>query len=277
MKAGFDADKLNTENAECHSCGAGRQQFHFESIADVGRTNLSMFLPGRRIVEPEIMDQPGLAPERHHQALRGLERVNRLSRTAGVLWNHIASLARRAPSHQIRVLDLACGGGDVAITIAERARRDGLNLVVHGRDRSPTAIEHARQRAAGIGNLPVEFFVGDALSDAVGESYEVVMCTLFLHHLSDDDGLRLMQKMAEAARCMVLIDDLCRTRWGYVLAWVGCRVLSRSNVVHTDGPMSVQAAYRVEEIRRLATRAGMEDAVITRHWPQRFLLAWTKP
>lgn len=236
-----------------------------------------MFQPDRRIVEPEVMDQPGLAPDRHHQALDGLKRVNRLSGTTRILWRPIARLAANDTNRPLRLLDLACGGGDVAVALAKTARRSGVALTIHGWDRSATAVEHARHTAAAAGVDQVEFLVRDALSDPIGESYDVVMCSLFLHHLSNDDGRRLVQKMSASAGRLLLIDDLLRTRWGYALAWVGCRVLSRSSVVHTDGPMSVQAAYHLREVYRLAEDAGLQDAVISRHWPQRFLLSWTQP
>jgi hypothetical protein len=103
------------------------------------------------------------------------------------------------------------------------------------------------------------------------------MCTLFLHHLSHDEGLHLLQKMRNAARRAVLIDDLRRTRRGYALAWLGCHLLTRSPIVRVDGPMSVQAAYTVAEARQLASEASFVGAAITTHWPQRFLLQWVRP
>ena len=102
------------------------------------------------------------------------------------------------------------------------------------------------------------------------------MCSLFLHHLANDEALQLMRSMASAARQAVLIDDLLRTQWGYALCWVGCRILSRSPIVHVDGPLSVQGAFTVPEVRSLADQAGLSGARIKRHWPERFLLSWER-
>ena len=48
--------------------------------------------------QPELMDQPGLAEDRHVQALRSLVRINWLSGSAGILWRPIRELARQAQS-----------------------------------------------------------------------------------------------------------------------------------------------------------------------------------
>jgi hypothetical protein len=94
--------------------------------------------------------------------------------------------------------------------------------------------------------------------------------------LHETDAERLLRNMAAAARRAVLVDDLLRSRTGYLLAWLGSRLFTTSPIVHTDGPLSVRAAFSVDEARALAERAGLTGAQFHRHWPQRFLLSWLK-
>jgi len=75
----------------------------------------------------------------------------------------------------------------------------------------------------------------------------------------------------------VIVDDLIRSRLGYALAWAGTRLLSRSWVVHTDGPLSVRAAFTPEELLRLAERASLSGAALQRFWPERQRLIWSPP
>src|SRR5262245_2475833 len=110
---------------------------------------------------PEIMDQPGLDPARHAAALRGLARINFWSRSAGLLWPPLAALARDLGGGPLRVLDLASGGGDVAVRLWHKARRAGLNLHFEGIDLSAVAVEHAR-READRRRADVTYHVGDA-------------------------------------------------------------------------------------------------------------------
>jgi 2-polyprenyl-3-methyl-5-hydroxy-6-metoxy-1,4-benzoquinol methylase len=230
-----------------------------------------------RVREPELMDQPGLDPGMHRQALVGLRRVNRISGTVGRLWRPIRQLAAERPRRPIRVLDVASGGGDVAAGIARQARQANLAVVVDGCDVSPVAIEHAGEQAQSAGLDNVRFFALDVLQDRLPETYDVVTCSLFLHHLETPEATQVLQRMAAATRHLVLVDDLRRTSLGYALAWLGCRMLTRSSIVHTDGPRSVAAAFTTDEAAALARQAGLNRFTLTPHWPERFLLSWRKP
>lgn len=227
-----------------------------------------------RQCEPELMDQPELDSAAHHHALSGLSRINWWSRTAGRIWPALKELVVQHDLDKLTILDLACGGGDVALSLARLARADNIAVTLQGWDVSATAAAYASKRAARLGISNVTFFERDALSDVVSRSFDAVICTLFLHHLSETQVVTLLQRMREAARHNVIVDDLLRTRAGYYLAWFGTRILSRSPIVHFDGPVSVQAAFSLKEIEELAEHAGLRGASITRHWPQRFLLNW---
>jgi 2-polyprenyl-3-methyl-5-hydroxy-6-metoxy-1,4-benzoquinol methylase len=231
----------------------------------------------QRRLQPELMDQPGLDAGLHRHALRGLQRINWLSRSAQILWPSLRSLAASAGSRACRVLDIASGGGDVALELAARCRAQGFSVQITGLDVSPTAVEHARENAKQQREANVSFQQHDVFRDPLPEGYDVVMCSLFLHHLSREQAVELLRKMAGAAGRLVLVNDLRRTRLGYALAWWGGRILTRSPIVHADGPMSVAAAFTCNEAMELAEEAGLKGATIAHRWPQRFLLSWRKP
>jgi 2-polyprenyl-3-methyl-5-hydroxy-6-metoxy-1,4-benzoquinol methylase len=226
--------------------------------------------------EPEIIDQPDLDAVRHVIALRGLERINRWSGSARILWPTVRDLARLSGGAPLRLLDIATGGGDVPLRLWHKARRAGIPLQVDGCDRSPTAVAHARQ-VAGAQGADVSFFEWNALNGPLPEGNDILTCSLFLHHLEEEQAISLLARMAAAARRLVVINDLRRSRSGLLLAYVGTRVLSRSPVVHVDGPTSVVAAFTPEEMRQLAERAGLHGGRIVRRWPFRFLFTWAKP
>jgi hypothetical protein len=241
-----------------------------------GRRADDMAFLSQRRRRPEIMDQPDLEPRRHGEALHGLARINFFSRSAGLLWSPLAALARRVAPQPLRILDLATASGDVPIRLWKRARRNGLNLHLEGCDVSSVAIGHAEYRAEWNDHADVRFFVHDVLNGPLPSGYDVMMCSLFLHHLDDEQAVDLLRRMREAAR-LVLVNDLRRCVSGFVLAHVVCRLLTRSDVVHVDGPRSVEAAFTIPEARALADRAGLTGATIVRRWPVRYLLSWEKP
>ncbi len=229
----------------------------------------------RRHREPELMDQPDLDKQLHEQALQGLARVNRISGNVATLWMRIRQLAKQNTGDGLHVLDVACGGGDTAIALSRRAKAAGIPIQISGCDISPIAVEFATAQAKAA-DVDVTFFQTDVIHEPLPAGIDVVCCSLFLHHLDEDDVIRLFSVMREAADRMILVNDLIRSRWGYLLAWCGIRILTRSRICHVDGPLSVRAAFTPDEAVRLAEQAGLQDVEATRHWPQRFLLTWRR-
>ena len=88
--------------------------------------------------EPELMDQPDLAPPAHDSALAGLARINRWSAADAALRGPVLALARQRPT-PLTLLDVACGGGDVPIS----CDATGWDPPNH---RQYTPAEHARTR-----------------------------------------------------------------------------------------------------------------------------------
>ena len=224
--------------------------------------------------QPEVMDQPGLDPKEHAKALMGLRRINAISRCSAGLFRPIEALAITQPAKPLRVLELACGGGDTAIDLALMAKRKGLSLDIHACDLNPEAVAIAQTNAVKR-QAALTVFTADALAKPTDHnSFDVVYCTLFAHHLDELDVVRLLEVMALRSRKLVLVDDLIRSRLGFALAWIGTRLLSRSWVVHTDGPLSVRAALQPDEMKSIAMQAGLNNAQIKRSWPERYLLNW---
>lgn len=225
----------------------------------------------------ELMDDPDLELDRHLEALRALDRVNRVSLGAWRLGREVADL--REPGAPVRVLDVACGGGDVLARVAASARRAGWSVVLHGCDRSPQALDAARSIAAQVpddtGN-ELRFFELDALRDPIPEGYDLVTSSLFVHHLEWSDAVHLVRRLAQAARRRLFVQDLRRTRLGYLLAWLGLHTLTRSDVARIDGLRSVEAGFTVAEARRLCAEAALHGAVVSTAWPQRWIARWDR-
>jgi SAM-dependent methyltransferase len=219
---------------------------------------------------PELMDDPTLDPVAHRDALAGLARINRLTDSAGVLWPSIRNLSREI-GRTIRVLDVATGSGDVPAKLLAKARRAGVPLEVEGCDISPTAI------ATATANSPASrFFTHDVLRGPLPREYDVITCSLFLHHLSQDDVVSLLGRMKRAARRLVLVNDLSRSRFNFLAVWGACHLLTRSRVVRFDGPASVRSAFTPAEALSLAEEAGLSGASVRSHFPCRFLLSWRR-
>lgn len=225
-----------------------------------------------RSLTPEVMDDPALDPARHDRALVGLARLNRLSFSARSTWKAIRSLRPESWERSVRLLDLATGAGDALRAFSQFADRDGASIELAGADVSATALAHARRGAADMASS-IDFIRCDVLEDQLPSGFDVLTCSLFLHHLTEDQIVSLLRKMAGAARIGFVVSDLRRSTLGYTLAALASRIVTRSDVVHIDALKSVRAALTMDEVRTLAAKAGL-DVEVRRQFPQRFLLTW---
>ncbi len=220
------------------------------------------------------MDDPDLEPERYLGSLRDLSRVNAATGSSRILWPEILAAVRATSGAPLRVLDVACGGGDVPIALLRRLRARALSVEIDGCDVNPVAVGQATDRAKSLG-VSANFFQLNVLEDALPDDYDIVMSSLFLHHLSGDEARDFLSNAAAAARRSVLIHDLVRCRAGLWLAQIGVRLLFCNDVCVHDGPRSVKGAFTIEEVRALAVDAGLDACRIEIRFPYRFLLQWS--
>ncbi len=229
----------------------------------------------QREMIPELMDAPGLDSAAHDAALAGLRRLNAASRAERAIARPIREIIRTKKLGAVSILDVACGGGDVPVAVSAALRGAGVKSELTLTDRSETALGIAREAARAAG-VAANAAAGDAPRNLPEGMWDFVTNSLFLHHLSREDVVATLAEMAKRARVAVVVSDLRRSFGGWVLAWFMCRILSRSRIVHHDGPVSVRAAWTMEEMRAMAAEAGMTGAVVRASWPSRMLLVWER-
>jgi len=138
------------------------------------------------------MDAPDLDPDLHRQALRALSRVHALSGTGPRLHRALDAITDDlSEDRPIRMLDVACGGGDAVLDAVRWASRRGRPIEVTGLDLSETALEIASERIRDSEpshpDIGIEWVRRDALRAMPEGPFDLVFSSLFLHHLSDDD------------------------------------------------------------------------------------------
>lgn len=232
-----------------------------------------VFQLATRNLQHELMDDPALSLPEHLQALRGLQRVHWLTGTTRRLWNPMERFLREHQRSSLSVIDVGCGDASVLRSLWKKARSRGYTLVPIGCDFSARALELAQSAAAAEG-IPLLVDQVDILTQALPTQADFAICTLFLHHFEVSEVKSILMKLSAAARHRVLVEDLVRSRLGYLMCLLGVHLLSRSRVVHVDGPLSVRAAFTIAEIVEILKDAGLGQAAVQGHWPERFLAQW---
>jgi 2-polyprenyl-3-methyl-5-hydroxy-6-metoxy-1,4-benzoquinol methylase len=218
------------------------------------------------------MDDPSLSAEEHAHALKGLARVHRLTGTSSRLWKCIRQ--HRNEARKFVVMDVGCGDGLLLLQLYSLASNEGIELELHACDFSQRAIEMA-QEAANSKGIRLSTHQVDITQDALPVRADLVICSLFLHHFEDQQVIGILKKLRAAAGHLLLVEDLLRSKLGYLLCWIGVHALTRSRIVHVDGLLSVRAGFTKPEISQLAQESGLAGRRIETHWPERFLLSWS--
>lgn len=205
-----------------------------------------MSLAARDVDLRELMDDPGCDPELLRATLRRFGTINRLVSGWGGVYRSRIRPVLAALDRPARVLDLGCGGGDVLLQLARRARADGLRAEWVGVDPDPRAIEVALSRPA-----PPEARFADADSAALlaaGDRYDIVVSNHVLHHLDAASLARFIDDSRRLSRGVVLHGDIERGRIAYGLYAIGITPFAPGTFLRTDGLRSIRRSYRAPEL-----------------------------
>jgi len=153
------------------------------------------------------------------------------------------------------VLDVGCGCADVPLRLVRDAARRGVDLAVTCVDRSPAIIAIARRRTGDDRRLTFVQAEGERLPFADG-AFDVVTCTLALHHFEPDAAVVLLGELRRVARIAPIVGDLDRSAPALFATALYARLAARSRLTRHDAPLSVRRAYTPAEALHLARAAG---------------------
>ncbi|MDP9004212.1 MAG: methyltransferase domain-containing protein [Verrucomicrobiota bacterium] len=205
--------------------------------------------------EPELMDRPQPVTPELVSDLRNLRQLNRHFGSYALMMRFLRRWIQRGS--ELRVLDLATGSGDLPRLVVDHARKVGAQATVEAIDQQSSTLEIARELS---GDYPeIEFIQGDIRSFGDEGEYDLVLCSLALHHFEDRAAVEVLEHCRKLSREFVLVSDL-RRGW---LASVGVHLLTtfiyREVMTRTDARLSAARAFSFGEFRSLAERAGWRN------------------
>lgn len=228
-----------------------------------------MLLRERAVALRELMDAPDCDPQMLERTYQQFPTVNRLVAGWGTVYRRQIRplLSSRSTT---RLLDVGCGGGDVARILTRWATRDGLLLDVTGIDPDDRAIAYATHANTD----PAVRFEPVSTSDLVGrEQFDIVISNHVLHHLTADQLRGLVCDSERLSTRLVVHNDLQRSVIAYAAFFVGATVAGRRSFIRTDGLRSIRRSYRLSEL----TAAAPEGWQCQPLFPYRLLLTHIPP
>jgi SAM-dependent methyltransferase len=232
----------------------------------------------RRSAEPELMETEATDAASVEACLRDLERINRWTGAYRITLRWLERLLdRHGLTRPLVVVDVGCGYGDMLRRIAAFAAHREVAVDLIGIDLNPLAAA-AAARATPLGP-PIRYLAGDVFDLSPSIRPDVVISSLFAHHLDDARLVRFLRWMDERAPLGWLINDLRRHLVPYVIARLAPALLRMNRMVRNDAPVSVARAFQRQDWDRVLETAGLADepTTIAACFPFRFAVGRIKP
>jgi 2-polyprenyl-3-methyl-5-hydroxy-6-metoxy-1,4-benzoquinol methylase len=173
-------------------------------------------------------------------------------------------LGRYGSQGKIKILDIGCGDGETLRRIDDFRRMGDFSLELTGIDLNREVIATALELTASH----INFIHGDILAHDGDVTYDVIINSLTMHHLSNEEIVKLVQWMSDRACIGWFISDLHRHWIAYYFIKYFVKLCRFNHLVCHDAPLSVARGFRHAEWIELLTQAGINfDRVKISWWP----------
>lgn len=222
--------------------------------------------------ELELMDDPKIEEKALETALSDISRVNKLLGGNDITIRAVHKLIEDMnPSQQLTILDLGCGDGEMLRSIAKSFRKKEKDVKLIGIDLNEKCLAYARKLS--VSYPEISYQKQNILDlEASESSYDIIVCTLTLHHLKCNDIKNMMKKMIELAKIGVVINDLHRSTTAYYLFKIFSFFFIKGYVAKNDGLISIKRGFKKKELVQYAKSLDLQHYKI--HWKWAFRYRW---
>lgn len=220
--------------------------------------------------KPEIMDNFAMEGEILRHTLDKIASINQLlggnQLTLQGVQNLIAKISKTA---EITIIDVGCGNGDMLRILADYGLKNQLNFKLIGIDANNFTINYARSLSKKHPNI--SFQCEDVFNKAFQElKYDIVLCTLTLHHFKEDEIVSLMNVFNTNSKIGIVINDLHRSIISYRLFQALCFIFRLKEMPKNDGLVSILRGFKREELIYFSNKLNLVNYKIQWKWAFRY-------
>lgn len=223
-----------------------------------------------RSQQKEFLDNTDIAPD---DLYRNLDELHIINKQLGGYAASSTGLAKILSStgSVYNVLDIGFGGGHAIKELSQFAAKNKTKLFFYGVDLKPDCVAYANKKLEALENKQLICDDYRNISPGLLQKVDVIHCSLFLHHLNNDEIIDLF-KFAKANRCIILANDLQRNWFAYYSIKLITSVFSKSYLVKNDAPISVKRGFKKRELIDLLKQAGFTNYSVKWCWAFRYII-----
>ena len=223
-----------------------------------------------RTQETEIMDDFLLQGEELRSALDQIAKINQLLGGNNLTLNATKKLLKKAGiTKTITIADIGCGNGDMLRMLANYGKKNNISFKLIGVDANAFTINYAKTLSTAYSNI--EYLCLDIFSEDFDElKYDLVLCTLTLHHFSNEQILNIITTFNKNAALGVVVNDLHRSKLAYRLFQIICFVFNLNSMSREDGLVSILRGFRKKELEAFSKKLNLKNYTISWKWAFRY-------
>lgn len=223
-----------------------------------------------RTSETEIMDDFLLQGEELRDALDKIAVINKLLGGNTLTLKAVKRLfAAMDTTKKITVADVGCGNGDMLRVLADYAGKKNITLELTGIDANRFTIDYAKKLSEGYTNI--EYNCLDIFEEEFQKMhFDIILCTLTLHHFEDVALLKIMRSFHENASTGIIINDLHRSKAAYYLFKIISWLFGLNRMSTEDGLVSILRGFKKKELESYSKQLGFKNYSITWRWAFRY-------
>ena len=204
------------------------------------------------------------------KTLQDLDKVNRLLGGNNITVEGVEKLLKSCCYRRpVKIIDVGCGNGSILKQVANYGRKTSNELQLLGIDANENAMEIAEENL--LDYPEVSFKAMDVFSkEFKALEADIILCTLTLHHFSNDEIVRLMQIFTEKAGLGVVINDLKRSKRAYYLFQAFCTAFGISEINREDGLTSILRSFKKDELKAFGKDLQVSRQEINEKWAFRY-------
>lgn len=219
----------------------------------------------------EIMDDFELEGEELKDALDKIAKINQLLGGNRLTLKGVQELLKQSKKVEIVIVDVGCGNGDMLRTLADFGKKNNLKFQLIGIDANNFTVKHAQKLSENYSNI--KYRCEDIFDKEFKVlKYDILLCTLTLHHFNDDEIMYLLDVFYTNAATGIVINDLHRNLIAYRLFQALCFVFRLNTMSREDGLTSILRGFKKEELLQFSKKLNFKNYKI--HWKWAFRYQW---